>query len=99
MHFARRLVELRKVAGLSKYRLAELTGITRQALSLLETGQREPNWDTVQRLAKALGVDSTAFEDPDLQLPDVKPPGKAGRPKKDAGAAPSGEKKRKGKGK
>ena len=85
----------------SKYRLAELSGITSQALSLLELGTRLPNWETVQRLAKALGVSCEEFNDPALQLPEAQPPKKAGRPRKDQGEEPpaEGKKPRKGKGK
>jgi len=81
--FARKLAELREAKGLSKYRLAELAGLTHQAMSLLESGKSEPTWATVQKLALALGVDCTAFTDPELQLPEAQPPKKAGRPRKD----------------
>jgi transcriptional regulator with XRE-family HTH domain len=90
--FARKLTELREAKGLSKYRLAELAGLTHQAMSLLESGQREPNWQTVQRLALALGVDCTAFTDPELQLPEAKPPKKPGpKPKVPEGKKPKGK--------
>jgi transcriptional regulator with XRE-family HTH domain len=105
--FAHRLAELREDAGLSQGHLAKLAGLTRQSLSLLEAGKREPAWDTVQKLALALGVDCTEFTDPEMQLPDVKPPGKAGRPRKappeeppagQGGGKPEGKGRRKGKG-
>jgi transcriptional regulator with XRE-family HTH domain len=80
--FADRLQELRDAAGLSQYALAKRSGITKQAVSRLEKGERDPNWETVQRLALALGVDCRAFTDPDLQLPEQAPPGKPGRPRK-----------------
>ncbi|MCI0462122.1 MAG: helix-turn-helix transcriptional regulator [Gemmataceae bacterium] len=95
-HFAGRLLALREAAGLSKYRLAELTGLTRQALGLLESGQTVPTWDTVQKLARALGVSCEAFEDPGMELPEAKPPGKAGRPPKKPADQAEGKK---GKGK
>ena len=82
-YFARKLVKLRKAQGLSSYRLAKLAGLTKQTLSVLESGERVPNWDTVQRLAKALGVDCREFENPELQLPEAQSPKKAGRPRKD----------------
>src|SRR5262245_36686152 len=83
-HFAEKLRERREFAGLSQYALAKLSGLTKQALSRLEMGEREPTWNTVQRLAAALGVDCRAFMDPNLTLPPVQPAGRAGRPKKEA---------------
>jgi hypothetical protein len=57
-----------------------------QALSYLETGDRKPTWETVQLLAKALGLDCRAFEDAALALPEYKPgrpgPKPKGKPKK-----------------
>jgi transcriptional regulator with XRE-family HTH domain len=71
------LLRLRRAAGMSAYELAKRSGLTRQAISFLETGDREPTWDTVQRVAKALGLDCSAFEDEALELPEYKP-GKPG---------------------
>jgi transcriptional regulator with XRE-family HTH domain len=81
-HFARALREHREAAGLSMYALAKRTGLTKQAVSRLEQGDREPTWTTVQRLALALGVDCTAFVDPALTLPPEPPPARMGRPPK-----------------
>jgi DNA-binding XRE family transcriptional regulator len=39
-----------------------VTGIHRQTIAQLETGVRQPTWETVQALARALGVDCKAFE-------------------------------------
>jgi transcriptional regulator with XRE-family HTH domain len=80
--FAKRLRELREAATLSQYALAQRSGLTKQALSRLELGEREPTWETVQRLALALGVDCGQFRDPGLVLPEPKPQGKPGRPKR-----------------
>ncbi|HTU21622.1 MAG TPA: helix-turn-helix transcriptional regulator [Gemmataceae bacterium] len=60
--FADRLRELREAAGLSQYALAKQADISKQAVSSLELGEREPTWATVQALAKALGVDCMAFQ-------------------------------------
>src|SRR4051812_27162878 len=98
-YFARKLTELREAAGLSKYRLAQLVGISHQALSMMESGQRGPSWDTVQKLALILDVDCAVFIDPGLQLPEVQPPKKAGRPRKESGERPEEGPKRKGRGK
>jgi transcriptional regulator with XRE-family HTH domain len=92
--FAQRLRGLREKAGLSQYALAGLAGISKQAMNHLEAGRNEPGWETVQRLALALGVTCEAFVDPGLSLPGVeparmgrpkavkKPPKKRGRPRK-----------------
>jgi transcriptional regulator with XRE-family HTH domain len=107
MSFGKRLEQLREQSGLTAYALGKLTGITRQAIGKLEAGGRVPTWDTVQLLAKALGVDCTAFADSGLELPAPTPPGKPGRPRKaeaDVEPAPASEPapaargKRKGKG-
>jgi transcriptional regulator with XRE-family HTH domain len=83
--FGARLVRLREAAGVSQYALAKMTGLTRQSLSYLETEGGDPGWDTVQRLAKALGLSCEAFEDEGLTLPEYK----RGKP----GPKPRGKKK------
>jgi transcriptional regulator with XRE-family HTH domain len=80
--FAGRLKDLREGAALSQYALARRSGLSKQALSNLELGTREPTWETVQRLALALGVDCREFVDPELALPPERPPGRRGRPPK-----------------
>jgi transcriptional regulator with XRE-family HTH domain len=82
--FAEQLQRLRKAAGISQYALAQRSGLSKQALSRLEKGEREPSWATVQRLATALGVDCTAFSDHGLTLPAAGPPPRRGRPLKAA---------------
>jgi transcriptional regulator with XRE-family HTH domain len=69
-NFATRLTALRERAGLSQYRLAQLTGLTRQAMSLLEMGDTAPSWLTVQLIALALDVSYDALADPTLSLPE-----------------------------
>jgi transcriptional regulator with XRE-family HTH domain len=83
--FAQRLRTLREAAGLSQYALAKQAGLSKQALSVLELGNREPYWDTVQKLALALGVDCRAFVDPGVAIPTAEEaaPGKPGRPRKE----------------
>ena len=76
------LLRLREAAGMSQYELAKRAGLTHQAISFLETGNRKPTWDTVQRLAMALGLDCSAFKDEGLVLPEYQP-GKPGpKPRK-----------------
>jgi transcriptional regulator with XRE-family HTH domain len=63
--FARRLRELREAAGLSQYELAKQSGVSKQALSKLERGERQPSWETVRKLARALNVSVAAFDEDD----------------------------------
>jgi transcriptional regulator with XRE-family HTH domain len=51
-----KLRELRLDAGLSQQELAERAGITREAVSMMETGKRSPYPRTMRQLAAALGV-------------------------------------------
>ncbi len=67
--FADRLRSLRERAGISQYRLAKRSGVSKHMVSRLELGTTQPSWETVQRLAKALGVDCRSFVDPDLTMP------------------------------
>lgn len=53
---SRRVALLRDAAGLPQHELAELARITRQAVSLIESGQRTAKISTVESLATALGV-------------------------------------------
>jgi transcriptional regulator with XRE-family HTH domain len=81
--FARRLTALREQAGITMYRLAQITGITKQTISNLERGVGLPSWDSVQLLAKALGVSCEAFMSDDVQLPEPPPVGRPGpKPRK-----------------
>lgn len=50
------LFELRKNAGLSQEKLAELAGYDRTYISLLERGLRQPTITTIFDLSEALGV-------------------------------------------
>ena len=60
--FAARLREARAAAKMTQHELAERSGIHRQAIAKLELGDRQPTWETVQALARALGVDCKVFE-------------------------------------
>jgi transcriptional regulator with XRE-family HTH domain len=80
--FAGRLQELREAKGLSQYELARRTGLSKQTLSKLEMGDRDPSWTTVRLLAHVLGVSVTAFEAGELPLPEPKPPARRGRPRR-----------------
>jgi DNA-binding XRE family transcriptional regulator len=51
-----KLRELRLDAGLSQQELADRAGLTREAVSMMETGKRNPYPRTMRKLAGALGV-------------------------------------------
>jgi DNA-binding XRE family transcriptional regulator len=46
---------LRKAAGLSRKRLAEIVGVSQQFIYQLEKGEKAPRLDTAKRIADALG--------------------------------------------
>lgn len=52
----KRIRETRSAQGLSLEQLARLTGISAPALSLIETGKRDPRLTTLKRIADALRV-------------------------------------------
>ena len=76
--FGARLRELREQAGLTQQQLAEQCGVKWEAVSRWERSTREPSWSNVVALAKALGVECTAF----LQEPAPALPAGPGRPRK-----------------
>lgn len=88
LHFANRLQSLRERAGLSQYALAKISGLSKQALSNLELGHREPNWNTVQRIAAALCVSCDFFIDPALARRAASPKARTRR-RKDTQIAPA----------
>lgn len=59
--FGAKLKLLRENAGLSIYGLAKKANVTTEGVSKLEQGGRTPTWDTVCRLADALGVSVADF--------------------------------------
>jgi len=60
--FARTLAALLETRSLSAYRLAEDAGLSRQAVAKLLSGSA-PSWETVQRIAAALGVSTEDLRD------------------------------------
>lgn len=54
--FGRVLCKLRKAAGLSQEQLGLESGVQRNFISLIETGQNQPTITTIFRLAGALSV-------------------------------------------
>jgi transcriptional regulator with XRE-family HTH domain len=61
--FAQKLRQLRDQAGLSEAKLAKAAGLTFSSVHSYGLGGRSPSFAAVVRLAKALGVDCTAFAD------------------------------------
>ncbi len=56
MNISERLCDLRKKAGYSQEQLAELLGISRQAISKWESGQGNPDIDNIIKLTKIYQV-------------------------------------------
>jgi transcriptional regulator with XRE-family HTH domain len=59
--FAALLAALLRREGLTAYALAQRSGVSKQALSKLLSGDSRPSWDTVVKLADALGVSTESF--------------------------------------
>ena len=60
LQFGRRIRQLRKNDNLSQEQLAEITGLHRNYIGMVERGERNLTLQTVERLAQDLGV--TAIE-------------------------------------
>jgi transcriptional regulator with XRE-family HTH domain len=60
--FARTLARYLEARSLTAYRLAEDAGLSRQAVAKLLAGSA-PSWETVQRIAAALGVSTEELRD------------------------------------
>jgi len=75
--FGRRLKELRSAAGLTQPVLAEKVGMSKSGLADLEQGRYQPSWDTVVKLAAALGCSCEAFQ----QAPAAEPKKRKGKGK------------------
>jgi transcriptional regulator with XRE-family HTH domain len=56
MNFSERLRRLREQKGLTWYRLAKLSGITKQGLAKLERPGSDPRLSTLHKLAKTFGM-------------------------------------------
>ena len=62
-HFARNLVTARTLRGLSQEALADRAGMHRTAVSLLERRARDPQLETIVKLAHALDVTPASLLD------------------------------------
>ncbi len=94
--FAGRLRTVREQVGLSQRQLAERAGCNVFTLSKLERGTQEPAWPLVLALARALGVECTAFQ-PTGEAPAEKTSRPRGRPRKDTRQGETAPAKQKGK--
>jgi len=66
MNFGTKVRMLRERKGLTQRELAERSGLTLAGVSQQEQGRRKKLlWESVVRLARALGVSTAAFEDCD----------------------------------
>jgi transcriptional regulator with XRE-family HTH domain len=54
--FAERLRQLREQKELTRYRLAQLSGVSKEGVNKLERGDADPRLSTLVKLAAALGV-------------------------------------------
>jgi transcriptional regulator with XRE-family HTH domain len=97
MNFGTRLRELRESKGIHQAELARRSGVPQTTISDLENNaSKQPTWDKVQLLAKALGVDCRAFTDETLELPEAPPTPSRGRPPKPASDEPTPPKGKRG---
>lgn len=55
-NFGERLQEVRSDAGLSQTGLAKAVNTSQSAISQMESGERQPSFDMLRRLANALSV-------------------------------------------
>lgn len=56
MTTGQRIKSARKIAGMTQGELGEKLGVSGSAIAQYETGNRNPKYDTLQRIAAALGV-------------------------------------------
>lgn len=56
LQFGRKLQRVRKKAGLTQEKLADLTKRSTTFIGLIETGRRRPSMKTLQKIASALNI-------------------------------------------
>lgn len=56
MEIGKRIAELREQQGLSQSGLARALNYSQSAISQIESGERNPSYDTLRQIAKALKV-------------------------------------------
>lgn len=63
METGERIAAARKAAGVTQLQLAERIGKTKSAIANYESGFREPDGETIDAIAKVLGVTPQSLED------------------------------------
>lgn len=69
MGYSDNIIRLRKGQKLTQAQLAEMVGVEQPTVQRWESGKREPDFDTLQSLADALGVEPGAFFTDDIAVP------------------------------
>lgn len=82
------LKRARAKSRLTLAELAEKSGVDQATISMAENGRRRPYPATLAKLADALGVDFSEFEDLAFQPEDDKKPGNRGGKRPGAGRKP-----------
>jgi transcriptional regulator with XRE-family HTH domain len=75
-NFASRLKEEREKAGLTQAELAAAANMNRVSVARLESGEREPAWETVEAICDALGVSCDQFRAKSKPAAKSRPPKK-----------------------
>lgn len=73
MQIAEKLKKIRKERGFTQKRLAEKAGLAEVTIRQYESGKREPKYETVEKLAKALEISAaelTGDYSPPADLPE-----------------------------
>lgn len=82
--FSEKLAAVMELLQISQNRLARLAGVPQSNISKMLSGQFDPSWKTIQKIAVSLGVQVGVFVDPSIQPNDVTQR-KSGRPRKNIG--------------
>lgn len=72
MNIGKTIKELRKAAGLNQHQLGETSGITQTYLSLIESGVRNPHFDTIKAIATGLKTSVAAIYVQSIDADDLK---------------------------
>lgn len=61
--FGKRVAELRKKAGYSQEQFAFKCGVDRTYVGVIERGEKSPTLNTIEKIAKALGISKSLLFD------------------------------------
>jgi len=56
MNIAKNIKKFRNISNISQQKLANRTGLTRNYLSLVESGKREPSISTLNKISRELNI-------------------------------------------